>query len=135
MTFNDAVYDLPNSLHDAELLGIRVDWSKRTVRLEFRVRSDNSSGVVERYEVAVLVEGLVFCSVESPARGSRFDPEGRAFIDTGEGFGLEEYRARLPEIPVGTFLQWIFVSQWNSYIHVCGASAKVLTDIASAGSD
>jgi hypothetical protein len=43
-------------------------------------------------------------------------------IDAGPGAARG---ASLPAVPEGCFLQWIFVSDWNRYIHVCGREAAL----------
>ena len=44
-------------------------------------------------------------------------------IDAGEGPANDEVKSRLPQVPDGCFLRWLFVNNWNRFIHICGRRA------------
>jgi hypothetical protein len=125
MTFDDIEKQLPWGLHDAELNRIDIDWRHRRVLLDVRVKMTKRQDVERLGRVEVT--GLVFCSVDPPvidsARGYNAIPTGGLSIDTGSGPGDDAAGAALPNPPPGTFLQWVFVRQWNRFIHICGQEA------------
>jgi hypothetical protein len=52
-------------------------------------------------------------------------PFGGLWIDAGEGAASEDARGRPPQIPDGSFLHWLFVNDWNRFIHLCGRRAAL----------
>ncbi len=125
MTIKEIEDALPWGLHDALLERVAIDWLAATVTLSLRVK------VTERQDFdracRIDVGGLVFCSVDpptvDPSRGYESVPSGGLWIGAGEGAANEESAKQLPEIPDGCFLHWMFVRDWNRFIHICGRTA------------
>lgn len=117
---------LPWGLHDALLQRLTIDWPRAKLTLTVRVK------VTERQDFdrcgEIEVGGLVFCAIDAPEidpqRHYQPIPRDGLWIDAGEGAAKEEARARLPEIPEGCFLHWIFARDWNRFIHICGRKAN-----------
>jgi hypothetical protein len=124
MTLDEIEQQLPWGLHDALLLRLSVDWTRAELVLDVRLM------ITERQDMdqlaRIVVTGLVFCAVDAPeidpARGYVPTSPTGLRIDAGPGAARG---ASLPAVPEGCFLQWIFVSDWNRYIHVCGREAAL----------
>jgi hypothetical protein len=116
---------LPWGLHDAILEAISVDWPKAKVTLTLRLKVTERQDFDRRGEIEV--GGLVFCAIDPPeidvARGYNPVPDKGLWVDAGEGAANEDAKCRLPSIPIGCFLHWIFVRDWNRFIHLCGRRA------------
>jgi hypothetical protein len=76
----------------------------------------------------ILLSGLVFCSVDAPEiapdRGYTPTTADGLWISDGEGRAPGAETA-LPAIPDGCFLHWIFVNDWNRFMHVCARDASL----------
>jgi hypothetical protein len=72
--------------------------------------------------------GLVFCSIDppeiAPERGYKPTPEAGLWISDGEGTAPGAAGV-LPPIPDGCFVHWLFVHDWNRFIHVCAREAAL----------
>lgn len=117
---------ITGSMHDGVLMGLSIDWLGRTV-VAIGTLAPDDVGRCTRFQLSV--GGVFFCVVEAPecapSRGYVPDPEGGLWIGAGVGFANEDTRLKLPELPEGTALIWIFVQQWNSFIHICGRSFEL----------
>lgn len=116
---------LPWGLHDALLQSIAIDWPKAKLTLAVRVKTSEHQDFDRACEIQI--DGLVFCSIDAPEIDPKrnYEPVPRKglWIDAGEGAPNDDARSRLPAIPDGCFLHWIFVRDWNRFIHICGRSA------------
>jgi hypothetical protein len=127
MNLEDLEATLPWGLHDAYLERIEIDWPKAELVLDVRVMITEHQEMDQRARISVT--GLVFCAMDppeiDPARG--YDPtaEHGLWIACGTGAANDDARSRLPKTPGGCFLHWIFVRQWNRFIHICGQSAEL----------
>jgi hypothetical protein len=123
-SIDDIERPLPWGLHDALLLRLSVDWTQGELALEARIMMTKNQDMDQLVRVRVL--GLVFCSVDAPqiepARGYVPIREGGLRINSGPGAAPS---ASLPAAPEGCFLHWIFVSDWNRFIHICGRHAEL----------
>jgi hypothetical protein len=127
MTLDDIVNPLPWGLHDAYIENLAIDWLSQTLTLTARLAMSEHQDLDQRARITV--EGLVFCAIDppeiDPAHGyDPLTPEG-LWINFGSGAANAESAKRLPQVPAGTFLNWMFVHSWNRFIHICGASAKL----------
>jgi len=128
MNLEDIAKTLPWGLHDAYLEAAEVDWARATVSLTLRVMMTRHQEEDQRAKVTVT--GLAFFVVDPPrADFVSGDGTGSAglWIDAGEGPANEAAKTRLPKIPEGHFLHWLFVSEWNSFIHICGRHAELVS--------
>jgi len=125
MTFDEIERQLPWGLHDASLQRVEIDWRMKRVIIDLGVKMTKRQDVEKLVRVTVV--GLVYCSVDppvmNPSAGYDAIPQGGLSIDTGSGAGDLQAGASLPETPPGAFLQWIFVREWNRFIHICGRDA------------
>lgn len=126
MTFTEIERTLPWGLHDAYLEGIVIDWLGARLELAVRLMMTLRQDMDQRARLTVT--GLIYCAIDppeiDPARGGYTPiPENGLWIDTGEGATAPELR--LPETPAGCFLQWIFVHDWNRFIHICGRDVSL----------
>jgi hypothetical protein len=127
MTFQDVDASLPWGLHDAYLEGIALDWTRAQLELTVRLMMSEQQDMDQR--ACVTVRGLVYCAIDppeiDPARGYEPVPEVGLWIDTGPATGGREAESRLPPTPAGCFVQWIFVHDWNRFIHICGREVSL----------
>ena len=129
MTLEELADTLPNGLHDAELLSLRIDYAQRLLSLDLRLLvgapdAPSTAGREARRTARVTLRGLVYCVIDPPdARYLR--ESGRSLtIDVGSGEPGTAPSA-LPPVPPGAFLAWIFVAQWNGFIRVAAHDAEV----------
>jgi hypothetical protein len=118
---------LPWGLHDAYLERMEIDWVGQHLMLTVRVMISERQDMDQR--ALVTIAGLVFCAIDAPeidpARGYEPCPPHGLWIDVGTGAANEHARATLPPTPNGCFLSWIFVQNWNRFIHVCAQDATM----------
>jgi len=120
---------LPWGFHDACLERLDIDWAGS--RLELTLRLMMSSHQDEDQRAKVVVRGLVYCTIDPPVvhTSQSAQPAPRAtsalWIDSGEGPGGDDAKARLPPPPPGCFLHWFFVYDWNAFIHICARDAEL----------
>jgi hypothetical protein len=124
MTLDEIEDQLPWGLHDALLLRLAVDWTRAELAFEARVM------ITERQDMdqlaRIVVTGLVFCAIDAPIidPASGYIPTSATGLRIAMGPGPAR-GASLPDPPGGCFLNWIFVSDWNRFIHVCGREAEL----------
>jgi len=122
MTFQEIEATLPWGLHDAYLEGIVIDWVGARLELDVRLMMSESQDLDQRARLTVT--GLVYCAIDAPRsdppRGYTSIPGTGLWIDTGAGPAPTAPELRLPAAPAGCFLQWVFVHDWNTFMHVCG---------------
>jgi|SRR5580700_1394134 hypothetical protein len=117
---------LPWGLHDAYLEGIEIDWLTSTASLLVRVMMTERQDQDQRAKITV--SGLAFCAMDPPDPRRQNEDSSSAdglWLGSGEGPANDTARQRLPEVPGGCFLHWLFVNQWNSFIHISGREAHL----------
>lgn len=127
MTLADLARDLPGSLHDASLQSLTIDYSKRRAvfGLSVDIGDPDADNPVERdlfRSAALVISDLAWCIVEPPAAPGVRD--GEVWINAGLLSELPQ-PPRLPPIPDGAFVWWIFVQDWNAFIYVAGSRASL----------
>lgn len=133
MSILDLLNLLPNGLHDAQLHSIEVDYVARTANLNLDVWIGDLSSkdplAREAYRPAkVTLSGLVYFVLEAPDPGYPFNQPKPLRIDVGVDKLLPEAARRtlLPQqLPEGAFTFWIYVTDWNSFIHVAATKATL----------
>ena len=71
----------------------------------------------------VTISGLAFLIIDNPSHGQ--GPfTGELIIDGGPGQPSTS-AAAIPSLPTGSFLYWLFVEQWNSFIRFAGSAASL----------
>ena len=130
MSIVDLLDSLPNGLHDAELHCIDVDYVARTANfsLDVWIGDMSQEGTArEAYRHAkVILTGLVYFVVEAPDSRYAFHEARPLRIDAGvEKLASEASSVILPQqLPEGSFTFWIYVTNWNSFIHVAATHAS-----------
>jgi hypothetical protein len=84
---------------------------------------------IELYRTAVVtLSGLQFCVMEPPDTRYPYSKSTALTIDTGTVGSLKTPpRTDLPvATPDGTFTDWIFVYEWNSFIYVSAIEASLV---------
>lgn len=120
-TIGDLLGELPWGLHDAFLEALRVDYLES--RLELTVRLMMSERQDRDQRAMIRVDGLVYCAVEAPTAHAMDElEEGPVWIDAGSGIARNAAPG-IPEAPEGCFVHWLFVRDWNAFIHICGRDA------------
>ena len=137
MNLGDAESQLPNGLHDADLLRFEVDYEKRTAEFEFNawIGDLDSTDHAEREKhqhVKLLIRGLHFLIFEKPDPNYIFGtaapgvPEVGGFSAWNGEFAPPDEIGRLVErMPVSAFYEAAFVSNWNSFIHIGADDAEI----------
>jgi|HubBroStandDraft_5_1064220.scaffolds.fasta_scaffold244119_2 hypothetical protein len=127
MNIADLEATLPWGLHDARLESIEVDWLNARATLTVRVRVTAGQDIDRRGRITV--GGLVFCSIDAPeidpSRHYEPVPADGLWIGSGQGAANDEAKSRLPLVPDGCFIHWLFVQNWNRFIHICGRNADL----------
>jgi len=130
MTLNELEALLPNGLHDAYLKRLSVDYAARTAVLELDISLSYPEGATQEEREgyapgAITVSGLRFCIVEAPEyEGAE---EGAVSIDAGPSTPevIQKYGWKLPPVPPDCFRHWLYVSSWNTFIHLAGREARL----------
>jgi hypothetical protein len=126
MTLRELADGLRWGLHDAYLEALAIDWPHATASLTVRFMMSESQDEERRGRIDL--NGLVFCSVDAPEiapeRGYTPTPAHGLWISDGEG-SAPGAQAALPFIPDGCFLHWLFVNDWNRFIHVCARDVSL----------
>ncbi len=126
MTFDEIEATLPWGLHDAYLEGLVIDWLGARLELDVRLMMSKHQDTDQRARLTVT--GLVYCAIDAPeidpARGYTPIPDNGLWIDTGAGPAPTAPELRLPATPANCFLQWIFVHDWNTFMHICGGDVS-----------
>jgi hypothetical protein len=126
MSLAEVEASLPWGLHDAYLEGIEIDWLASTATLRVRVMMTRRQDQDQRAKITV--NGLAFCAMDPPDPGRQNKGSAAAgglWLNAGEGPANDAARERLPAVPDGCFLHWLFVNQWNSFIHISGREAHL----------
>jgi|TARA_R110000868_G_scaffold122464_1_gene324408 hypothetical protein len=123
MTLDELAISLPNGLHDAELHRCTIDYAARSVQLVLKLWVGRAEQM-EVYRPAIInIIGMHFWIVESPDPDYPGD-DAWLIIDTGEVSALERTPAiHLPDVPQTSFVNWIYVRQWNAFIYVAAETA------------
>ena len=119
---------LPNGLHDAILEGMDVDYKEgeAVLHLEIWTGDLDSSDKLERerYRRArICLTGLLFISIQAP--GYNYPANGGQELRITSGPGIapgSSFKLDVP-LPDDAFLSWIFVTQWNAFIHIAAREA------------
>ena len=102
MTLTDLAADLPWGFHDAFIESLELDWLRARATFTMRLMLSERQDLDRR--ARVVIEGLVFCSVEppeiDPSRGYDPIPEDGLRISDGAG-AAEPGRVPLPTVPEG----------------------------------
>lgn len=110
--------------HDGSLEGLAIDYVARSLTLTLRLPISSHQDIERR--ARVVVEGLVFCSIEPPWDGDgdyEAAPDGGLVLDAGEGPAKDA--TRLPPLPAGVFLQHFYVQSWNwRSMHIAARDAR-----------
>jgi hypothetical protein len=130
MTIEEVLASLPNGLHDAHLGSVHLDYAERTAQLHLDIWIGNMSldgkAREARRPVVLKLSGLWYFVVEPPDSKYDFHEPKPLWIDAGvELPGPEVPSVKLPELPEGAFTFWMYVNDWNAFIHVAAMHANV----------
>lgn len=126
MTMKELEYQTPNGLHDADLLGLSVDYVKQTLTLDLNLWIGSLDGKTDeeregRREAQIIVRKLKYCIIEPPDRDGAIGE-----IDGFETPAHDIERLGLSPVGAETFRHSIYVDGWNSFIHFAGDSAELV---------
>ena len=117
---------LPNGFHDATLNKILTDYSENKSVFEMEVLSPNQKGEMEYRHGYLLLSKVFFIVIEPP--DSNYDyVEKEMFVSFGDLKQLDKERiSRLPLTSLSNtaFVNWFFISSWNSFIYVSAEDAE-----------
>lgn len=130
MTIEEVFDSLPNGLHDAYLRSINLDYAQRVAELHLDIwvgdMSLDGEAREARRPVVLKLSGLCYFVVDAPDSEYDFHEPKPLWIDTGvEPLASEISSVKLPEPPDGAFTFWIYVNNWNAFIHVAATNASV----------
>ena len=142
MTFDELDDSLPNGLHDAELLGLDVDWVQRKAAFRFvlwvaadvddprgaEVYRPISSGTgwagPDGRPATVTFTGVHFLTIDPPQTAYAAPRQDRGLrIDAASGDPPDA--APPPTLPPETFRLWMFVSDWNAFIRLAARDVQL----------
>jgi len=133
MTFEDLDQEFPNGFVDAEMTGIVVDFSNRSVTLRLNLRGNlpDSPGRDEYAPATLVARDIFYISVEPPdrehllsAKRSHITVDG--FSEDSDSFPL--FAHLRPGLSAGAFCCRFYVHDWNSFIHLAARSADFSWD-------
>lgn len=124
MTFAELFESLPNGLYDADLRGLAMDYARGELVLDVDVGIGRMTGArQEIYRPARVTLGdVAFLTIDPPASGADLDAHTGIRIDAGPGAAKG---AKLPEVPEGTAMAWVFLADLNRLLHFAARSASL----------
>jgi hypothetical protein len=127
MNLEELEASLPNGLHDAQLCRFEVDYINRTASIVVSIWIGDLDGTTrearEVYRQARIdLQGLAFAAVDPPEKTSG---DGSLRIDSGTGVAPTSDLILPSHLPKNCFVHWIFVTQWNAFIHVAAETATI----------
>jgi hypothetical protein len=128
MTLEELENTLPNGLHDAEVKRITVDYAQRRVTFELAVWVGSIDESPERREAykngLVEVSGLLFLVMEPPDPKYPFTRSGITIDGCNMSKNIND--ELLKSLPPGSFFRSLWVSEWNTFIHIAANSARIV---------
>lgn len=123
VTIEKITAELGWGLHDACLQRLELDWVAAELGLLIRIKMDERQKVDRLARITVT--GVEYCVVDPPIYGDAVQKTLGVglWIDDGPGVPTNP-RVTLPAAPDDCFTHWLFVQEWNSFIHICGRDAK-----------
>ena len=117
-------------MHDATLLSLSTDYERGVLELRLDLWVGDLTATTHEEREArrpcrMVVSGLQYCVIEPPALEdvSILANAGPPSIDAGEGMPPTT-RWPFPLKTSAAVRLWIYVSTWNSFIWIAGASAE-----------
>ncbi len=138
MKLGEIENSLPNGFHDAKLDGIEVDYTTRTAVMRMRLHTGDPHAALEAereaYSRAELAfSGILYFVIDPPDQKYPYSEKDPIWLDAGDAVSDRGSvnPAPLPlipasQLPAGAFAYWFFVHNWNSFIHVAAADAKLI---------
>jgi hypothetical protein len=130
MTIEEVLDSLPNGLHDAYLRSINIDYAARTAELQLDLwvgdMSLDGEAREARRHLLLKLSGLCYFVVEAPDPKYDFNEPKSLWIDAGLG-SPEVSSIKLPKPPEGAFTFWMYVNDWNAFIHFAATQAAVVS--------
>ncbi len=132
MTLDELNHTLPNGFHDADVLSIELDYIAATAELHLSLLTgwpEDPDPERQAYqEATVIVTGLCFFSIDPPDPTYPFLPDGRPIDVSGDPAkpdNLPSLPDLLAKLPNDAWCYRLFVSDWNSFIHIAGRNAEI----------
>ena len=122
MTLDELEKSLPNGLHDAELVGLQVDYARREAVLDFNVDCSEPPESEPYRPARILFSGMQFLVIDPPADADAY--EAISIVDAGSG-QPSTAPCKLPLLDRECFLCWLFVSRWNGFIRIAARSVAL----------
>lgn len=124
MTLDELERTMPTGLHDALLYGFRVDCMSMKLVLDVDVYDYPRDPFLRTAVVTLL--GLLTFEFDPPRPAIPFDDRGVVYIDSREIETLSKRpRSVLNPLPQGAYANYIFLSEWESFIYVTARDAKL----------
>ena len=130
----DKILDLkfPHAtLHDAAIEKIALDYVRREAVFECALCvGDPATLEVGPREVRqrgrLVFSGLLYCAIEPPDASYPFQEAGGLWLSSNGPAGREQVSStRLPQpLPEGAIAHWLFISDWNAFIHIAAEAAR-----------
>jgi len=131
MNLDELAASLPNGLHDARLHKIIVDYGNHEARFIFDIWVGNMNAKIDsKREVyrkeEVILSGLLFLASEPPDSAYLLQQDGPLIVDVGAMHAISKpISIKIPPLPKGAFVNWIFVRNWNSFMYVAANDARL----------
>lgn len=123
MTIDDISQTLPNGFHDAQLLGVRIDFEHEMASIDLAVDVSNPDTIshVRSRRGHLNLTGLVYFVVEPPDETYSYDQQ--LISSDSSNFSELVTLPELPTVPNGSFAHW-FYSSANNFLYVAAANAE-----------
>lgn len=128
MTIEDIEKKLPNGFHDAGLMKIEIDFTKREAYLNLRVSVSDSRDIEEIEDLykngRLILKELLFFVIEAPDQNYISKKINELWISDSGPVQKLEIKSNLPtQLPEDIFVHYFFISDWNAFIFVAAKNA------------
>ena len=136
MTFEELIQELPNGFHDAEILGIRVDFVNRSIVIGMNLLVGVPGAPdPERYDRGTLrVVSPYLFFIEPPDPKYHFVFDGSPINATGSSIKVgqsAEVDRLLAVLPPNSTAYLFFLDDWNSCMYLAGAGVEFSWGVGS----
>ena len=131
MNLEEIEKSLPNGFHDSYIEKVSIDYFKQEASFRLNIltgvpSAEDKSGRETYRKASLTLSGLLYFVVEPPDPKYPYEKEGALWMDAGPVGSVHlKTTTKLPdEVPEGAFRYWIYIRNWNSFIHFAAMDAQ-----------